>query len=338
MSSNIIAVLGAGSWGTALALQLARTDQQVRLWGHNPTHITQLQTDRCNTRYLPDAPFPANLQVQADLAVACGEADYVLVVVPSSAFGATLLALRPHLRPEAGFCWATKGLEHGSGRFLHQLVKMLLTPTAEREQRYAVISGPSFAREVAAGLPTALTVASPAQDYAHQVAHLLHGQGMLTYISNDVIGVELGGAIKNVLAIAAGISDGLGFGANARAALITRGLAELVRLGDMVGGKRETFMGLTGLGDLMLTCTDNQSRNRRFGLAIGQGHSLEQAKAAIGQVVEGANAVHEIMRLARYYKANLPICEQVELVLHHALPPRQAVENLLSRPPGLEYH
>ncbi|MCB1716339.1 MAG: NAD(P)-dependent glycerol-3-phosphate dehydrogenase [Candidatus Competibacteraceae bacterium] len=337
MASNTVAVLGAGSWGTALALQLARTGQQVRLWGHNPAHIAQLQTDRCNTRYLPDAPFPDNLQVQDDLATVSTGVDYVLVVVPSSAFGDTLLALRPHLQSDTGFCWATKGLEHGSGRFLHQLVSSTLLSAGGHARHYAVISGPSFAREVAAGLPTALTIASPDQEYAHQVAHLLHGQGMLTYISDDVVGVELGGAIKNVLAIAAGISDGLGFGANARAALITRGLAELVRLGDAAGGKRETFMGLTGLGDLMLTCTDNQSRNRRFGLAIGQGQSPAQAKTGIGQVVEGANTVHEIMRLARHYKVKLPICEQVELVLHHGLPPRQAVENLLSRPPNLEY-
>ena len=331
--STHITVLGAGSWGTALALQLARTGQQVCLWGHNPSHIAQLAIDRCNARYLPDVPFPDNLQLEADLATASARADYVLVVVPSAAFGALLDELRPHMAANSGFCWATKGLEHGSGRFLHQLVAATLGP----KRPHAVISGPSFALEVAAGLPTALTVASPDPDYAHRVAHLLHGQGMLTYISTDVMGVELGGAIKNVLAIAAGIADGLGFGANARAALITRGLAELVRLGDAVGGKRETFMGLTGLGDLMLTCTDNQSRNRRFGLAIGQGRTPEQAKRAIGQVVEGANAVHEIMRLARRHSVNLPICEQVEQVLHHALPPRQAVENLLARPPGPEY-
>jgi len=334
---NTVAVLGAGSWGTALALQLARTGQEVRLWGHNPEHMARLQAERCNARYLPDCPFPANLDVQITLAATCETADYVLVVVPSSAFGAILNALSPYLLPTAGFCWASKGLEHGSGRFLHQLVTSLLPPAAVGKRDYAIISGPSFAREVAAGLPTALAVASPDQDYAHRVAHLLHGQGMLTYISDDVIGVELGGAIKNVLAIAAGICDGLGFGANARAALITRGLAELVRLGDAVGGKRETFMGLTGLGDLILTCTDDQSRNRRFGLAIGQGRSSEQAKATIGQVVEGANAVHEIMRRARQHKVELPICEQVEQVLHHNLPPRQAVENLLARPPSQEY-
>ena len=328
-----VTVLGAGSWGTALALQLARTGQHVYLWGHNESHIAKLGADRCNARYLPGINFPDNLQVQPDLVAAVRTADYVLTVVPSGAFGYVLDAMHPYLPTHSGFCWATKGLEHGSGRFLHELVRS----TLGQARLHAVISGPSFAREVAAGLPTALTVASPDSDYAHRVAHLLHGQGMLTYISTDVMGVELGGAIKNVLAIAAGIADGLGFGANARAALITRGLAELVRLGDAVGGKRETFMGLTGLGDLMLTCTDNQSRNRRFGLAIGEGRTPEQARRAIGQVVEGANAVHEIMRLARRHAVNLPICEQVEQVLHQGLEPRQAVENLLARPPGPEY-
>lgn len=328
-----VTVLGAGSWGTALALQLARTGQQVCLWGHRPEHIAKLATERRNTRYLPTVAFPDNLLLRSDLARACQSADYILSVVPSSAFALTLTALQPHLGTQTGFCWATKGLEHGSGRFLHQLIYTKLGVKVPS----AVISGPSFAREVAQGLPTALTVASHDSQYAERVALLLHGHGMLTYISSDVMGVELGGAIKNVLAIGAGIADGLGFGANARAALITRGLAELVRLGDAVGGQRETFMGLTGMGDLILTCTDNQSRNRRFGLAIGEGKSMAVAKAEIGQVIEGANAVNEIMRLARQHQISLPICEQVEQVLHHHLPPRQAVENLLARPPGTEY-
>ena len=323
-----IAVLGAGSWGTALALQLARNQHQVRLWGHNAEHINQLSADGCNRRYLPDAPFPDNLSCWPELAKAVTDVELVLSVVPSHAFGVTLSELQHHLTDDVGFAWATKGLEHGSGRFLHKVVKQ----TLGNKRPAAVVSGPSFALEVAAGLPTAITVASRDEEYAHKVATLLHGSGMLTYTSTDVQGVELGGAVKNVLAIAAGIADGLGFGANARAAVITRGLAELGRLGDVTGGQRETFMGLTGVGDLVLTCTDNQSRNRRFGLAIGQGQSFDEARKAIGQVVEGANAVQEIMRLARHYDIDMPICEHVEQVLHHGLAPRKAVELLLARP------
>jgi glycerol-3-phosphate dehydrogenase (NAD(P)+) len=218
-------------------------------------------------------------------------------------------------------------LEHGSGRFLHQVTAQLLGENWPA----AVISGPSFAREVAAGMPTAVTVASRDVGYARQVAALLHGSNLRAYTSEDVIGVELGGAVKNVLAIAVGVSDGLGFGANARAALITRGLAEMVRLGEVVGGRRETFMGLAGIGDLVLTCTDDQSRNRRFGLAIGRGQTAAEACAAIGQVVEGIVTTREIMRLARRYRVEMPITEQVDQVLDQGRDPRQAVEALLAR-------
>ena len=199
-----------------------------------------------------------------------------------------------------------------------------------------MISGPSFAREVALGLPTAVTVAGRDAVHARRVAALLHGSNLRAYTSSDVIGVELGGAIKNVLAIAAGIADGLGFGANARAALITRGLAEMVRLGLAVGGQRETFMGLAGIGDLVLTCTDDQSRNRRFGLAIGRGETAEAAFAAIGQVVEGAATAREALRLARQHRVEMPITEQVDRVLHHGQNPRRAVESLLARDPKPE--
>lgn len=336
-NTTVTTVLGAGSWGTALALQLARNGHTVRLWAHRTEHVEQLQRDRCNRRYLPDAPFPNTLTAHADLAQALQQTRLVLVVVPSHAFNDTLRQINPLLTATMGFAWATKGLESGSGRFLHELTQTTLGQNADNNQRpLAIISGPSFAREVAAGLPTAITVAAEDNQFAHWIATLLHGSGMLAYTSQDVIGVQLGGAVKNVLAIAAGIADGLGFGANARAAVITRGLAELRRLGDACGGRRETLMGLTGVGDLVLTCTDNQSRNRQFGLAIGQGQSFEQARQGIGQVVEGANAVCEIMRLARRHNVDMPICEQVEQVLHHGLDPRQAVEILLSRPPRPE--
>lgn len=327
-----VAVLGPGSWGTALALLLARNGHTVRLWGHDPDEIAPLCRKRENRRYLPGIPFPPALSAGVDLAEALAGADLALAVVPSHVYGLTLTRLRPHLPATAGFAWATKGLEPGGGRFLHQVTADLLGVA----QPAAVISGPSFAREVARGLPTAVTVASVDPAHARRVAALLHGSNLRAYTSADVIGVELGGAVKNVLAIAAGIADGLGFGANARAALITRGLAEMVRLGLAVGGQRETFMGLAGIGDLVLTCTDDQSRNRRFGLAIGQGVTAEAACAAIGQVVEGAVTARETLRLAQQQGVEMPITEQVNAVLDHGQDPRQAVEILLARDPKPE--
>ncbi|MDS4042961.1 MAG: NAD(P)H-dependent glycerol-3-phosphate dehydrogenase [Candidatus Competibacter sp.] len=322
-----VAVLGVGSWGTALALLLARNGHAVRLWGHDPGEVAPLRRERENRRYLPGIPFPNSLSVGADLTEALAGVELALAAVPSQAYGETLIRLRACLPATAGFAWATKGLEHGSGRFLHEVTAEVLGEAWPA----AVISGPSFAREVALGLPTAVTVAAPDADHARRVATLLHGSNLRAYTSTDVIGVELGGAIKNVLAIAAGIADGLGFGANARAALITRGLAEMVRLGLAVGGRRETFMGLAGIGDLVLTCTDDQSRNRRFGLAIGRGETAEAACAAIGQVVEGAATAREAARLARRYQVEMPITEQVDLVLRRGRDPRRAVEILLAR-------
>lgn len=322
-----LTVLGAGSWGTALALLLVRNGHVVRLWGHNPEHIEQLRQDGENRRYLPGVAFPPTLSMETDLAVAIQGAGVVLVVVPSHAFGQTLIQLKPYLSSLIGLAAATKGLESTSGRFLHQVTEGILGTACP----YAVISGPSFAREVAACMPTAITVAAADIAYAQRIAELLHGSTFRAYTSDDVIGVELGGAVKNVIAIATGISDGLGFGANARAALITRGLAEMVRLGMAVGGRKETFMGLAGLGDLVLTCTDNQSRNRRFGLAIGQGQSAETAQHVIGQVIEGANTVREISRLAQRHGVEMPITEQVHQVLYKGTDPGIAVRALLSR-------
>ncbi len=325
--ATTVAVLGAGSWGTALALLLSRNGHAVRLWSHHSEQVARLRHDRENRRYLPGCAFPAGLTVEPDLAAAGGRSAIVLIAVPSHAYGETLARVKPHLDVNTGIAWATKGLEHGSGRFLHQVTAQLLGENWPA----AVISGPSFAREVAVGMPTAVTVASREVGYARQVAALLHGSNLRAYTSEDVIGVELGGAVKNVLAIAVGVSDGLGFGANARAALITRGLAEMVRLGEVVGGRRETFMGLAGIGDLVLTCTDDQSRNRRFGLAIGRGQPEAEACAAIGQVVEGIVTTREIMRLARRYRVEMPITEQVDQVLDQGRDPRQAVEALLAR-------
>ena len=331
-AQTAVAVLGPGSWGTALALLLVRNGHAVRLWGHDPAELAPLQRDRQNRRYLPDISFPPELAVTPDLAEALAEVDLALVAVPSHAYAATLQRLGRTRPAGVGLAWATKGLEPGRGRFLHEVTAEILGD----DWPAAVISGPSFAREVALELPTAVTVASADPAHAQSVAALLHGTHLRAYTSSDVVGVELGGAIKNVLAIAAGIADGLGFGANARAALVTRGLAEMTRLGLAAGGQRETLMGLAGIGDLVLTCTDDQSRNRRFGLAIGRGETAQAAYAMIGQVVEGAVTVQEAVGLAQRYGVEMPITEQVYQVLHQGQDPRRAVEILLARDPKPE--
>ena len=322
-----IAVLGAGSWGTALALLLARNGCQVRLWGRDKTIMHEAAQQRRNPRYLSDLPFPDNLESTHDLAYAVGAARDILLTVPSSAFRSTLHAIKPLSRLGARVLWATKGLEQGSCGLLHQVVAEVLGHALST----AVISGPSFASEVAHGLPTAITVASLDSAFAQDIVRAFHSRTFRAYTTDDVIGVEIGGALKNVLAIAAGISDGLGFGANARSALITRGLTEMVRLGVALGGRRETLMGLSGLGDLILTCTDNQSRNRRLGLALGQGMTLEQALQSIDQVVEGVQTAREVYELARSHGVNMPIADQVYAVLYTGLTPRAAVSLLLER-------
>ncbi len=322
-----IAVLGAGSWGTALAILLARNGHRVRLWGHEPAEVETLSRDRSNEHYLPGIRFPDNLMPCYPLQDAVRGCDYLLVAVPSHAFRSVLRALAQRDIDNPCIAWATKGLETGSGKFLHQIL------AEELNSRWttAVISGPTFATEVAKGLPTAVTVASADSSFAERVADSLHGTSFRAYTSDDVIGVELGGAAKNVLAIAAGISDGLGFGANARAALITRGLSEIMRLGEALGGRRETFMGLAGIGDLVLTCTDDQSRNRRLGMALGRGESLDKAVRDIGQAVEGVHTATELLANARRHDVEMPITEQVCKVLNEGLTPAAAVEALLMR-------
>ncbi|WP_045223358.1 NAD(P)H-dependent glycerol-3-phosphate dehydrogenase [Methyloterricola oryzae] len=327
-----ISVIGAGSWGTALALLIARNGHQVLLWGHHPEHIANLGRDRCNKRYLPEAPFPETLQVTADLGEAVEQCELALVSVPSHAFRATLMAMHPAMPDSAGLAWATKGLEKTSGRLLSDVV----TDIMGADRPAAVLSGPTFASEVAAGKPTAITVASRQTDMAAKTAALLHNKYFRAYTTSDIVGVQLGGATKNVLAIAAGMADGLGFGANARAALITRGLAELLRLGLAMGGRMETLMGLAGVGDLLLTCTDNQSRNRRFGLGLGQGLSREEVTAQIGQEIEGATAASIIYKLACEKGIEMPITEQVYRILNEGMTPAEAVDNLLLREPKPE--
>ncbi len=327
-----VAVLGAGSWGTALSILLARNDYRVTLWGHDTAAAATLARDRENARYLPGIRFPDSLVTSADLAsVACAHTR-LLVAVPSHAFRATLTALAPSVQRGATLAWATKGIEPGGGKLLSDVAR------EELGERVAagVVSGPTFAREVAQGLPTAFTVAALRVETAREIAGWFRGERVRVYTSDDMTGVQLGGAIKNVIAIATGISDGLGFGANARAALVTRGLAELMRLGARLGGHKETFMGLAGVGDLILTCTDNTSRNRRLGLALGRGETIERALTAIGQEVEGVATARELHGLAGRHAIEMPIAEQVYRVLHEGVSPAQAVEALLHRAPRAE--
>jgi glycerol-3-phosphate dehydrogenase (NAD(P)+) len=326
-ASAQISVLGAGSWGTALAIQLARAGAATLLWGRSAEHVRQLASERRNSRYLPEAEFPPRLQLEVDLDTAVRSAGDLLVAVPSHALRELLehiVAVRPRgLR----LAWATKGFELATGFLPHQVADQVFgsqVPTA-------VISGPTFAREVGAGLPTAMTIAARDQGFAAELAQLISGANFRAYTSSDMIGVEIGGATKNVLAIGAGISDGLGFGVNTRIALITRGLVEMTRLGVTLGARRETFMGLAGLGDLVLTCTDNQSRNRRFGLALASGQSVAEAQRAIGQVVEGVLAAKAVLEVAQRNGVEMPICQQLYRVVHDAVDPKAAVKELMSR-------
>lgn len=322
-----IAVLGAGSWGTALAIQLMRNGAPVTLWGHNPDHVANIISRGENDRYLPGIALPEGLHVEASLELAVSNIQDILIAVPSHAFRSVLESIQPYLTSSSRIIWATKGLETGSGKLLHEVAEECLGDGVST----AVVSGPTFAKEVAEGLPTAVTVSSSDEKFAHDIAERLHSEFFRAYTSNDVIGVEVGGAVKNVMAIGAGIADGLGFGANTRTALITRGLAEMMRLGEALGGHRETFMGLAGLGDLVLTCTDDQSRNRRLGLALGRGEKLEDALAAIDQVVEGVQTAREIYDLAQSKDVDMPITEQVYVVLYEGHSPRKAVHDLLNR-------
>jgi glycerol-3-phosphate dehydrogenase (NAD(P)+) len=323
-----VAVLGAGSWGTALAVQFARTGRPVRLWGRSREQLAVMARARVNERYLPDAPFPESLEVTAELAAAVHGARDVLVVVPSTALRALLTLLAPQLSAGMHVAWATKGFEADTGKLPHQIAREVLGAG----RPIAVLSGPTFAREVGAGLPTAMTVASPSAQYAQQLAQELSSANFRAYSSGDIMGVEIGGAVKNALAVGAGLSDGLGFGANTRVALITRGLKEMTRLGVALGAQADTFMGLAGLGDLVLTCTDDQSRNRRFGLLLAQGFTPQAALARIGQAVEGYAAARAIRAVAARAQVEMPLCEMAYRVLYEGLPAKDAVHALMSRP------
>jgi len=332
MSQSIVVVLGAGAWGTALAIVLARNGHQVALWSVDPSHVQQMCATRHNSQFLPHSQFPDNLTPTADLTPALTQAQALLFAVPSHAFRETLIKVAPHWSESQGICWATKGLEYATGSLLHHVAQQVLGES----QPLAVLSGPSFAAEVLAGLPTAVTIAANSTDYAESWVRLFHNQVFRPYLSTDLVGVQLGGAVKNVMAIAAGITDGLKLGANTRAALITRGLAEMVRLGVALGGQTETLMGLAGLGDLVLTCTDDQSRNRRFGRALANGQTMAQAQQQLG-LIEGVYAAQEVQRLAQRFHIDMPIVTQVCRVLQQECTPLDAVQLLLSRELKREY-
>lgn len=325
MKTTTIAILGAGSWGTAVAIHLAQCGHRVLLWAHSKKHVDDMRRAGYNQRYLPDSPFPDTLIPIADLKECYKEAAIVIISVPSHAFAEILQAIP---KPTKGLAWLTKGLDPTTHKLLSELVALRWGANFP----VAVISGPSFAREVAQFLPTALTIAGNKPGYIQTISQLLHQDNIRAYHSDDFIGVQVCGAVKNVLAIACGISDGLNYGANAKAALITRGLAEMSRLGGALGAKPETFMGLAGVGDLVLTCTDNQSRNRRFGLHLGSGMGVIEAEKQIGQVVEGKSNAAQVCELANQHLVDMPICQQVNALLQGKLTPKDAVQNLMSRP------
>lgn len=323
-----ITVLGAGSYGTALAISLASNGHRTLLWGHDPEHINSLKRDKANEEFLPGIALPELLIPEADLATALAASNNVLVVVPSHVFGLVLEQAKPLLREDSRIVWATKGLEPETGRLLQEVAVEVLGD----KYPLAVLSGPTFAKELAAGLPTAISVAGTDGQFTEDLVELLHSPKRLrVYANDDFTGLQLGGAVKNVIAISAGMSDGIGFGANARTALITRGLVELTRLGEAIGAQGSTFMGMAGLGDLVLTCTDNQSRNRRFGLALGQGKDVEAAQVEIGQVVEGYRNTKEVYALAKRLGVEMPITEQVYKVLYQGGTPHEAAKALLAR-------
>ena len=329
--TETVAVLGAGSWGTALAIQLARNDLQVKLWGHDEDHIERLRELRENSDYLPGFVLADNIEPVADLATAVSNTPYLLVAIPSKGFRSLLQRLKPIIDADRILFWASKGFEIETGKLLHEVLIEELPL-----RHYGVVSGPTFATEVARGTPAAIACAGNDPQSTATFAGLLRGHHFRAYTSEDIVGVELGGALKNVLAIAVGISDGLGFGANTRAALMTRGLSEIMHLGTSLGAERETLMGLAGLGDIILTCTDDQSRNRRFGLAIGKGRSISQAEIEVGQTVEGLRAAKAIYHKSKNLGLELPIMAEVYHVLYDNKNPQDAVRDLESRPQGHE--
>jgi glycerol-3-phosphate dehydrogenase (NAD(P)+) len=324
-----VTVLGAGSWGTALAIHLARLEHEVALWARNVEFARKLGAERVNSVYLPEARFPPHLRPTASLAEACAGSDMLVVVCPSAGVRALAEAVRPFLPGRAVIVSASKGVERDSRRTMSAVLQDVLGD--QHRARVGVLSGPSFAREVAASMPTAVTAAAQDVSVAEQVQRVFSGATFRVYTSTDVVGVEIGGAVKNVIAVAAGVTDGLGFGHNSRAALITRGLAEITRLAMQLGGERQTLAGLSGLGDLVLTCTGDLSRNRTVGLRLGRGERLEDIVASMTEVAEGVRNTASVRELAQSVGVEMPITEQMYQLIYEGKPPRQVVIDLMTR-------
>lgn len=333
MDKQPILVIGAGSWGTALALVLARNGNPTYLWDSENSHIEKLIGDHCNNRHLPGIEFPECLVPAFDLDDLLDKAADIVIAVPCENLQEVLWQLQAANSRSFRICLACKGLEPNTHSLNHLVVRQILGDVP-----VAVLSGPSFAREVASGSPTAVALASADEDTAGYFAERFHDTVFRIYTQDDIIGVQVGGAVKNVMAIAAGIADGLGFGANSRAALITRGLVEITRLGIAMGARRETFMGLAGLGDLVLTCTDNQSRNRRLGLILGRGGDVETARREIGQAIEGIRTAEAVHELAGEYNLDMPISRQIYRVIHGEITAREGVQTLLAREQKSEFN
>lgn len=307
-------IIGAGSYGTAIAIALARNGNAVVLWGHNPKHIRDFKIHRSNIINLPDVFFPSSLYLEESLSKAVNYCRNVLIAVPSHVFSLVLNKLRLYAKNNIRIIIASKGLDPGSGKLLQNVVYDIFGKNVP----IVVISGPTFARELAIGLPTAITFASTDIGFGQDIQSLLYSvKNLRVYENTDIIGIQIAGAIKNVIAIGVGISDGMGFGSNARIALITRGLAEMSRLGIALGATIDVFMGLAGLGDLVLTCTDDQSRNRCFGILLGKGIDIKRAKQEIGQIVEGIYSAREVYALSRQYRVIMPITEQIYHILYN---------------------
>lgn len=327
-----ITIIGAGAWGTALAISLA-AHHRVILWARDAAQIEAMCSTHYNQHYLPEILLPANLELSADFAAAVAAAELVIIAVPTAALRSTLYQLVQLPRP-VNVLWVCKGFEAETAKLPHQVAAEILPAGFQ----YGVLSGPSFAQEVARGLPTALTLASTDVGFARRTAQALHHARLRIYASNDVVGVEVGGAVKNVMAIAAGICDGMGLGLNARAALLTRGLAEITRLGLKLGGRSETLSGLSGVGDLILTCTGDLSRNRQVGLRLVQQHDLPEILRGLGHVAEGVYTVREVHHLAQNLGVAMPICESVYRILYENISAEEMVTTLLNRAPNLEFN
>ena len=328
-----IAVIGAGSWGTALAILLAQKGFKIRLWGHRKEHVDLLTSERQNKKYLKDVIFPENLSPTPSLERAVGGAGIVLVVVPSHSFREVFVKTVPYLEVRAKVISAVKGIENGTLKTMSQIMEEIIEIHDMRKKKIetGVLSGPSFAEEVARRVPTAVTLGFRNVQTARELQEKLATDSFRIYTSRDIIGLEISAAMKNIVAIAAGVCDGLGYGLNTRAALITRGLEEMKRLGTAMGAESSTFAGLSGLGDLILTCTGNLSRNRMVGLMLGQGRTLEEVKGEMKMVAEGIRTTKSIYDLARKFKIEMPILEQIHAIIYEGTKCSEAVKVLLQR-------